>query len=74
MPTTEFDTSPWRESLRRSRTRRRDAARRLRLLRGRRSLVAVAIASLTLAAGGATAAGPGSGAKVVRSSGSSSSM
>ena len=70
MPTTEFDTSPWRESLRRSRTRRREAARRLRLLRGRRSLVAVAIASLTLAAGGATAAGPGSGAKVVRSSGS----
>ncbi|HWM08027.1 MAG TPA: transglycosylase family protein [Solirubrobacteraceae bacterium] len=68
MPTTEFD--PWRDSQRRSRSRRSQAARRLRMLRGRRSLVAVLIASLSLAAGAAAAAGPGSGAKVVRSSGS----
>jgi peptidoglycan hydrolase-like protein with peptidoglycan-binding domain len=70
VPTTEFDLAPWRESQRRSRSRRRAAIRRLRLLRGRRSLVAVLIASLSLAAGAATAAGPG-GAKVVRSAGSS---
>ena len=70
MPTTEF--APWRESQRRSRSRRLDAARRLRRLRGRRSLAAVALASLTLAAGGAAAADrASSGAKVVRASGSS---
>jgi hypothetical protein len=68
VPTTEFD--PWRESQRRSRSRRREAARRLRWLRGRRSLAAIALASLTLAAGGATAAN-NQPAKVVRSSGSS---
>jgi resuscitation-promoting factor RpfB len=68
VPTTEF--APWRESQRRSRSRRLEAARRLRRLRGRRSLVAVALASLTIAAGTA-AAGQSSGAKVVRASGSS---
>jgi peptidoglycan hydrolase-like protein with peptidoglycan-binding domain len=72
VPTTDLAThAPWRESQRRSRSRRREAARRLRLLRGRRSLVAIALASLTLAAGGATAADRDSGAKVVRSAGSS---
>jgi Transglycosylase-like domain/Putative peptidoglycan binding domain len=68
VPTTEF--APWRESQRRSRSRRLEAVRRLRRLRGRRSLAAVALASLTIAAGTA-AAGPSSGAKVVRASGSS---
>jgi len=51
------------------------AGRRLRRLRGRRSVAAVAIASLTLAAGGAVASEGGSGqrsaAKVVRAAGSS---
>ncbi len=71
MPTIDLaDHARWRASQRRSRSRRREAARRLRFLRGRRSLVAVLIASLSLAAGAATAAGPGSGAKVVRQSGS----
>ena len=70
MPTTEF--APWLESQRRSRTRRFEAARKLRRLRGRRSLAAMAIVSLSLAAGGATAAERSSSpAKVVRSSGSS---
>jgi hypothetical protein len=69
VPTTEF--APWLESQRRSRTRRFEAARKLRRLRGRRSLAAMAIVSLSLAAGGATAAERGSSsAKVVRSSGS----
>ena len=63
--------APWRESQRRSRSRRLEAARRLRRLRGRRSLAAIALASLALAAGGAVAAERPSGAKVVRSSGSS---
>ena len=86
MPTTELSRGPrpaghsvvsdvpsvdrWRDSQRRSRSRRREAARRLRRLRGRRSLAAVALASLTLAAGGAVAADTPP-AKVVRSSGSS---
>jgi hypothetical protein len=78
VPTTDMEarptgdsvpSDPWRESQRRSRSRRFEAARRLRRLRGRRSLAAVALASLTLAAG-AAAAGQSSGAKVVRSSGS----
>jgi len=67
VPTTEFD--PWRESQRRSRSRRLEATRRLRRLRSRRSFAAIALASLTLAAGAATAADRES-AKVVRSSGS----
>jgi len=85
VPTTEFDLGTpsngpsrmdldaparWAESQRRSRSRRREAARRLRWLRGRRSLAAVGLASLTLAAGAATAADTRP-AKVVRSSGSS---
>jgi peptidoglycan hydrolase-like protein with peptidoglycan-binding domain len=69
VPTTEF--APWLESQRRSRSRRFEAARRLRRLRGRRSLAAMAVVSLTLATGGATAAQQSSPAKVVRSSGSS---
>ena len=55
---------------RRSRARRFEAARRLRRLRGRRSLAAMALVSLTFAAGGATAADR-QAAKVVRTSGSS---
>ena len=69
MPTTEFD--PWLESQRRSRARRFDAGRRLRRLRGRRSLAAMTLVSLTFAAGGAVAATDRQAAKVVRSSGSS---
>ena len=68
MPTT--DLAPWLESQRRSRARRFQAARRLRRLRGRRSLAVMALVSLTLAAGGATAADR-QAAKVVRTSGSS---
>jgi hypothetical protein len=72
VPTTDLGThAPWLESKRRSRSRRLDAARRLRRLRGRRSLAAVAVASLTLAAGGAVAADRSPPpAKVVRASGS----
>ena len=70
MPTTEFG-DPWLDSQRRSRARRFDAARRLRRLRGRRSLAVMALVSLTLAAGGATAQTSRQAAKVVRSSGSS---
>jgi peptidoglycan hydrolase-like protein with peptidoglycan-binding domain len=62
--------APWRESQRHSRSRRLEAARRLRRLRGRRSFAAIALASLTLAAGAATAADR-QPAKIVRSSGSS---
>jgi peptidoglycan hydrolase-like protein with peptidoglycan-binding domain len=62
--------APWLESQRRSRARRFEAARRLRRLRGRRSLAVMALVSLTLAAGGATAADR-QAAKVVRTSGSS---
>jgi lysozyme family protein len=69
VPTSEFD--PWLESQRRSRARRFEAVRRLRRLRGRRSLAAMALLSLTFAAGGAVAATDRQAAKVVRSSGSS---
>ena len=68
MPTTEFE--PWLDSQRRSRARRFEAVRRLRRLRGRRSLAAMALVSLTFAAGGAVAADR-QAAKVVRTSGSS---
>jgi lysozyme family protein len=68
VPTTEF--APWLESQRRSRARRFEAVRRLRRLRGRRSLAAMALVSLTFAAGGAVAADR-QAAKVVRTSGSS---
>ena len=61
---------PWLESQRRSRARRFDAVRRLRRLRGRRTLAAMALVSLTFAAGGAVAADRQS-ASVVRASGSS---
>ncbi len=72
MPTTDLSShAPWLESQRRSRARRFDAARRLRRLRGRRSLVAVALASLSVAAGGAVAAGGGTGTQAVQSAGSS---
>jgi Transglycosylase-like domain/Putative peptidoglycan binding domain len=63
--------APWLESQRRSRARRFEAVRRLRRLRGRRSLAAMALVSLTFAAGGAVAATDRQAAKVVRSSGSS---
>jgi putative intracellular protease/amidase len=73
VPTTDLGThAPWLESKRRSRSRRLAAARRLRHLRGWRSLATVTVASLTLAAGGAIAAdrgGPPPG-KVVRAAGS----
>jgi peptidoglycan hydrolase-like protein with peptidoglycan-binding domain len=76
VPATDLSShAPWLESKRRSRARRFDAARRLRRLRGRRSLATVALVSLTLAAGGAAAhersggGGSASGAKVVRASG-----
>ena len=56
MPTTDLGSdAPWLESKRRSRSRRTEAGRRLRRIRGRRSAVAVALASLVLAAGGAVA-------------------
>ena len=72
MSTTDLSShAPWLESQRRSRARRFDAARRLRRLRGRRSLVAVTLASLSLAAGGAVAAGGSGGAQAVQSAGSS---
>jgi Transglycosylase-like domain/Putative peptidoglycan binding domain len=73
VPTTDLGShAPWLESKRRSRSRRVEAARGLRRLRGRRAAVAVAVASLTVAAGGAVAADrpPPSGAKVVRAAGS----
>ena len=63
--------APWLESQRRSRSRRLEAGRRLRRLRGRRSLAVMALLSLTIAAGGATAASDRQAAKVVRTSGSS---
>jgi peptidoglycan hydrolase-like protein with peptidoglycan-binding domain len=72
VPTTDLSShAPWLESQRRSRTRRLDAARRLRRLRGRRSLAAVTLASLSLAAGGALAAGGSGGTRAVQSAGSS---
>jgi hypothetical protein len=63
--------APWLESQRRSRSRRFEAGRRLRRLRGRRSVAAAALASLSLAAGGAVAADRSGGAASVRSAGSS---
>ena len=71
MPTTEFDRARWLESQRRSRSRRLEAGRRLRRLRGRRSLAAMALVSLTFAAAGASASPDRQAAKIVRSSGSS---
>ena len=72
MPTTDLSShAPWLESQRRSRARRFDAARRLRRLRGRRSLAAVALASLSVAAGGALAASGGTGPQAVQTAGSS---
>ena len=70
MPTTDLSShAPWLESQRRSRARRFAAARRLRHLRGRRSIVAVALASLSLA-GGALASGGSIGTQAVHSAGS----
>jgi peptidoglycan hydrolase-like protein with peptidoglycan-binding domain len=64
--------APWLESLRRSRARRFAAVRALRRRRGFRAGAGVALASLTLATGGALAAGTSSGgAAAVRSAGSS---
>lgn len=61
MPTTDLAChEPWLESQRRSRGRRFAAIRRLRRQRGRRAGLGVLLASLTLATGGALAAG-GSG-------------
>jgi hypothetical protein len=72
VPKTDLSShAPWLESQRRSRARRFDAARRLRRLRGRRSVVAVALASLSVAAGGALAAGGSTGTHAVQSAGSS---
>jgi lysozyme family protein len=77
VPTTEYAQrrsaadDRWIESQRRSRSRRIEAGRRLRRLRGRRSLAAMALVSLTVAAGAAPAATDRQAAKVVRSSGSS---
>jgi peptidoglycan hydrolase-like protein with peptidoglycan-binding domain len=48
--------APWLEAQRRSRAHRTQAVHRLRRQRGRRSAIAVALASLALAAGGAAAA------------------
>jgi peptidoglycan hydrolase-like protein with peptidoglycan-binding domain len=65
---------PWLESQRRSRGRRFEAIRRLRRQRGRRAGVGVLLASLTLAAGGAAAAGSGgtsAGSHAVRAAGGS---
>jgi hypothetical protein len=56
VPTTDLGShAPWLESKRRSRSRRISAGRSLRRQRGRRTGVAVALASLALAAGGAVA-------------------
>jgi Transglycosylase-like domain/Putative peptidoglycan binding domain len=73
VPTTDLSShAPWLESQRRSRARRFAAARRLRRLRGRRSVAAVTLASLSIAAGGALAAGGSTGGtRAVQSAGSS---
>ena len=73
MSTTDLASSaPWLESQRRSRARRFAAVRSLRRRRGFRVGAGVALASLTLATGGALAAGTSSGgAAAVRSAGSS---
>ena len=71
MPTTDLPShAPWLESQRRSRARRFDAARRLRRLRGRRSPRRGARLAVSVAAGGAVAAG-GTGTQAVQSAGSS---
>jgi len=74
VPTTDLAShAPWLESKRRSRSRRLEAGRRLRRLRGRRSAAVVVVASLSLAVGGAVASTGGSapsGAKAVRVAGS----
>ncbi len=63
MPTTDLSCpGPWLESKRRSRSRRAEAVRRLRRLRGRRSAVAVLGASLALAGGALAQSGGASGA------------
>ena len=62
--------APWLESQRRSRSRRFEAARRLRRLRSRRSVAVIALASLSLATGGAVAADRTGGSASVRSAGS----
>jgi lysozyme family protein len=60
VPTTDLShPDPWLASKRRSRTRRAEAVRRLRRVRGRRAGIAVLGASLALA-GGALAAGSSS--------------
>jgi peptidoglycan hydrolase-like protein with peptidoglycan-binding domain len=71
--TTDLASSaPWLESQRRSRARRFAAVRSLRRRRGFRAGAGVALVSLSLATGGALAAGSSSGgAAAVRSAGSS---
>jgi peptidoglycan hydrolase-like protein with peptidoglycan-binding domain len=75
VPTSDLAShEPWLESARRSRARRFEAVRALRRKRWVRTGAGVAIASLTLAAGGAMAAGGGTGGasvSYVRSHGSS---
>jgi soluble lytic murein transglycosylase-like protein len=72
VPTTDLaSTAPWLESQRRSRARRFAAVRSLRRRRGFRAGVGVALASLTLATGGALASGGSTGgAAAVRAAGS----
>ena len=73
MPTIDpADHSAWRSSLRRSRARRAEALRRRRRLRGGRSGAGVVLISLTLAAGGALAAGQTGGVSASHAGGSSS--
>jgi peptidoglycan hydrolase-like protein with peptidoglycan-binding domain len=73
LSTTDLASSaPWLESQRRSRSRRFAAVRALRRRRGFRAGAGVALISLSLATGGALAAGTSSGgAAAVRSAGSS---
>jgi peptidoglycan hydrolase-like protein with peptidoglycan-binding domain len=73
LSTTDLASSaPWLESQRRSRARRFAAVRSLRRRRGFRAGAGVALVSLSLATGGALAAGSSSGgAAAVRSAGSS---
>jgi peptidoglycan hydrolase-like protein with peptidoglycan-binding domain len=68
VPTTDLSCpDPWLASKRRSRTRRAEAVRALRRMRGRRSAIAVLGASLALA-GGAIAHSGGSGGAAAQSS------
>jgi resuscitation-promoting factor RpfB len=74
VPTTDLAShEPWLESQRRSRSHRFAAVRALRRRRGVRAAAGVALASLSLASGGALAAGGSTGgaAAAVRSAGSS---